>query len=73
MMESRVLLALAAILSSALTCSALSNKTLDVPFPEAPDTATNTVQDNFLGISWELFPLNYLCAYLVKLWFGPVV
>ena len=61
-MEGRVLLALAAVFSSISGCSALSIKTLNVSFPDAPSTATNVVQDNFLGISWELFPLNYLCA-----------
>ena len=40
---------------------AVTRKVLDVGFPNAPDTSMNVVNDNFLGISWELFPVNYLC------------
>lgn len=40
-----------------------SNRSLNVAFPDIPSSATNVVHDNFLGISWELFTLQYLCRY----------
>lgn len=43
---------------------AASNKVLEVSFPSAPASSTNVVHDNFLGISWELYPMNYLCELL---------
>ncbi|KAI5122396.1 hypothetical protein M0805_002947 [Coniferiporia weirii] len=54
------LLAVLATCLSTSTVLAASNKALDVTFPDVPTSATNVVQDNFLGISWELFPVDYL-------------
>lgn len=50
---------------SVLAQSSGRNKTLNVPFPDAPADADNVVKDNFLGISWELFVMNYLCQYFL--------
>ena len=48
------------LLSESNALSAV-NLPMHVDFPDAPDSATNVVQDNFLGISFELSVLNYLC------------
>lgn len=40
-----------------------ANLPMLIDFPDAPDSAQNVVQDNFLGISIELSVLNYLCEY----------
>ena len=39
--------------------------TINITFPEHPSNvaATNPVNDNFLGISWELSSLDTLCKY----------
>ena len=57
-------LVLLSTVSLAFLAEAATNKTLNVSFNEAPNhSSVNVVQDNFLGISWELFPLNYLCKF----------
>lgn len=48
------------VLPAAVSAQSTASKSLNVSFPDAPDSATNVVQDNFLGISWELYVLNYL-------------
>ncbi|KAL5522075.1 hypothetical protein ACEPAF_1931 [Sanghuangporus sanghuang] len=53
------LLAFVAITFSAPSF-AESPKVLDVSFPDAPSGGGNTISDNFLGISWELFTMSYL-------------
>ena len=40
---------------------AVSPKVIDVSFPDAPSDDLNIVHDNYLGISWELFAMEYLC------------
>ncbi|THH04081.1 hypothetical protein EW145_g5783 [Phellinidium pouzarii] len=54
------LLAILLAFLSAPAALAAGNKTLALNFPAVPDSATNVVQSNFLGISWELYPLYYL-------------
>lgn len=48
---------------SSLPVYAATAKVLEIGFPDAPSGDLNVVSDNFLGISWELFPMNYLCGF----------
>ncbi|EJD00414.1 uncharacterized protein FOMMEDRAFT_169881 [Fomitiporia mediterranea MF3/22] len=60
-MPSGRLLVVFVAISLFLSVRAVSNKVLNVSFPSTPpDTSRNIVHDNFFGISWELYPLNYL-------------
>ncbi|OCB88494.1 hypothetical protein A7U60_g4402 [Sanghuangporus baumii] len=59
MLPAGLLLAFA-VLPFSTPAHAVSSKVLDVSFPDPPTGERNLVSDNLLGISWELYVVNYL-------------